>query len=134
MKATVDVDRFLEVYGRRQSPAERAVEREVFGVSEGVWSYTTPRQADLLARRLELRPGVRVLDVGAGRGWPALYLARKSGCQIVATDVPEPGLRTAFGRARGRRMRGRCAFAMAAGTHLPFRARSFDAVIHSDTL
>ncbi len=128
------LDDFLKYYGRPPSRAELAVEREVFGVNAGIISYTTPAQADLLAEALELRPGLRLLEVGAGTGWPGLYLAKRTGCEAVLTDVPFSGIRTAAARATKQRVFGRCAFAAASGTHLPFRSKSFDAVIHSDVL
>ncbi len=127
-------DRFALAYATQTSHAHRAVQREVFGADTWVRGYTTPAQADLLAQRLDLRPGVRLLDVGAGQGWPSLYLAQKTGCEAVLTDIPEPGLRDALGRAVRLRLAARCSFLMASGTHLPLRAGSFDAVVHTDTL
>jgi len=128
------IDRFCRAYATQSSNAHRAVQREVFGADTWVRGYTTPAQADLLAQRLDLRPGVRLLDVGAGQGWPSLYLAQKTGCQAVLTDVPEPGLRSALGRADRLNVHRRCSFFVASGTHLPFRRRTFDAAVHTDTL
>ncbi len=126
--------RFAETYARTDSAVHRAVQREVFGAESWVRGYTTPAQADLLAERLALRPGLRVLDIGAGLGWPSLYLAQRTGCEAVLTDVPEPGLRSALIRAERLRVGRRSSLARASGTHLPFRPRSFDAVVHTDTL
>ena len=128
------VGRFSAVYSRPQTEAELAMEMEVFGASEGVRGYTTIAQADALARRLALRPGMRLLDIGAGRGWPGLYLARTTGCRAVLTDLPPAALRNSMERARRRRLDERCSFLVASGTHLPFRPRTFDAVVHTDTL
>jgi hypothetical protein len=50
------------------------VERMVIGSDFGADGYTTVGQADELARRLELRPGLQLLDLGCGRGRPGLYL------------------------------------------------------------
>jgi cyclopropane fatty-acyl-phospholipid synthase-like methyltransferase len=126
---------FAAYYGRGKSRAERAVEREVFGTNEGIHSYTTPAQADQLAEALALRPGLRMLDVGAGFGWPGLYLARTTGCDAVLTDVPAGAVRSAAASAyRRRSLWRRCTFALASGDRLPFRSRSFDAVVHSDVL
>lgn len=128
------VDRFSAVYARPQTKAELAMEMEVFGASEGVRGYTTIAQADALAERLALRPGMRLLDVGAGRGWPGLYLARATGCQVVLTDLPPAALRNGMERARRRRLDRRCSFLVASGNSLPFRPRVFDAVVHTDVL
>ena len=121
-------------YARPQTEADLAVEREVFGTNFGIRGYTSVDQADALAERLDLRPGARLLDIGAGRGWPGLYLARKSGCQVVLTDTPAPALLTAARSARRQGLWERCSFLLATGTHLPFRPRAFDAIVHTDVL
>jgi len=125
---------FLVGYGRPRTSAQRQVEREVFGADLGITSYTTVAQADALVEALRLGPGARLLDVGAGAGWPGLYLAGKTGCQVVLTDVPRAALRSAAARAYGRGLDDICSFAVASGAQLPFRPRSFDAVVHTDVL
>jgi Cyclopropane fatty acid synthase and related methyltransferases len=110
------------------------VERLVIGADYGADGYTTLAQADELARRLDLRSGVRLLEVGSGRGWPGLYLAKTSGCHVVLTDLPPAGLRIAAARATAEGLTGRYAVAAADGAHLPFAAKSFDAVVHADVL
>jgi 16S rRNA G1207 methylase RsmC len=125
---------FLSGYARSVSRAELAVEREVFGTNAGITSYTTPDQAGRLAEVLQLRAGLRVLDVGAGAGWPGLFIAGKSGCEVVLTDVPVAALRHAVASAHRRGVAQSCGFAAASGTHLPFRSRTFDAVVHADVL
>ncbi len=111
-----------------------AMEREVFGANEGIRGYTTVAQADALATRLALGPGMRLLDVGAGRGWPGLYLARTTGCQVILSDLPLPALREGRRRAHRRRLQKRSSFLAASGTHLPFRTAAFDAIVHTDVL
>lgn len=125
---------FLKYYGRTPSRAELAVEREVFGVNAGIISYTTPAQADQLANVLDLRPGMRLLEIGAGSGWPGVYIAGRTGCDAVLTDVPVSGIRTAATRAAREGVDRQLRFAAASATQLPFRPRSFDAVVHSDVL
>ncbi len=127
-------ERFSAVYDRPQTTAELAVENEVFGAQEGIRGYTTPAQADILAERLALRPDTRLLDVGAGRGWPSLYLARTTGCQLFISDVPLPALLEGITRAHRHGLQDRSSFLAASGTHLPFRPKSFDAVVHTDVL
>ncbi len=128
------VGRFSAVYSRPQTKAELAMEMEVFGASEGMRGYTTVAQVDALAERLALRPGMRLLDIGAGRGWPGLHLARTTRCRVVLTDLPPAALRNGMERARRRRLDRRCSFLVASGNSLPFRPRVFDAVVHTDVL
>ncbi len=130
-----EIKRFRsEIYDRPQSAAELAVDEEVFGAALGVRGYTPPAQADILLDRLELAPGMRLLDIGAGRGWPGLYIAQKTGCFVVITDVPAGAVRNAFERAREGTLRNRSAFLLAGGARLPFRPRVFDAVTNTDVL
>jgi ubiquinone/menaquinone biosynthesis C-methylase UbiE len=110
------------------------VERLVIGSDFGADGYTTVEQADELARRLELRPGRRLLDLGCGSGWPGLYLSMQTGCRVVLSDVPLDGLRRARGRAVREQLGARCVVVVASGPHLPFAGESFDAVVHTDVL
>ncbi len=116
------------------SPIAQRVERLVIGADYGADGYTTVEQADELARRLHLRPGARLLDLGSGRGWPGVYLAKATGCQVVLSDLPVDGLRIADARAAAEGLDGRCAVVAARGRDLPFAAESFDAVAHTDVL
>lgn len=110
------------------------VERLVIGADYGADGYTTAEQADELARRLELRPGLQVLELGSGRGWPGLYLAKASRCQVVLTDLPLDGLRVAAARSTADGLTGRVGVVVASGANLPFAVETFDAIVHTDVL
>jgi len=127
-------ERFAGRY--RVAPAEvfRRIELAVIGGDWGANGYTTMAQADTLARELGLRPGVRLLDLGAGRGWPGLYLAAGTGCQVVLADVPIEGLRSAAARAEREALAARAAPVGASARRPPFTAAAFDAVVHTDVL
>ena len=43
----------------------------------------------LVADKLGLEPGMRVLDIGCGWGGAAAYLAEERGCQVVAVTISE---------------------------------------------
>ena len=126
--------RFHECYSQPVTDAALAVEREVIGANVGASGYTTVAQADALIPELRLRSGALLLDVGAGRGWPGLYLAEKSGCDVVLADIPAPALAAALKRADRAAMSGHAWPVRANAQHSPFRGRSFDAVVHTDTL
>ena len=96
--------------------------------------YTTRDEARRMAGFLGLQPGCRLLDVGAGSGWPGLYFAKETGCEAVLVDLPLGELRAASRRAEQDRISDRCRVAVADGSQLPFRDRSFDAVSHSEVL
>jgi 2-polyprenyl-3-methyl-5-hydroxy-6-metoxy-1,4-benzoquinol methylase len=125
---------FDQRYGAALPPVARQIEQRVIGGDWGANGYTTMAQADTLARELGLSAADRLLDLGTGRGWPGLYLATMTGCQVVLTDLPLEGLRVATSRATSEGLAARTAVVAAAASALPFRARSFDAVIHTDVL
>ena len=128
------VRRFHSRYSLPVTDATLAVERQVIGANVGASGYTTVAQADALIPELRLRSGALLLDVGAGRGWPGLYLARQSGCDVVLTDIPAPALAAAVRRASEDALSGRASAVRAAAQRLPFQPRMFDAVVHTDTL
>jgi SAM-dependent methyltransferase len=125
---------FQQRYGTAAAPVAREIERRVIGGDWGANGYTTLAQADQLGSRLGLSAADRLLDLGTGRGWPGLYLAARSGCRVVLTDLPLEGLRAAAGRARAEGLAARASVVVAAASGLPFHAGSFDAIIHSDVL
>ena len=87
-----------------------------------------------MATLMGLQPGIRLLDVGAGAGWPGLFFTKETGCDTVLVDLPLGELRTATVRAVKDRISNRCQAAVADGSRMPFRDGSFDAVSHSEVL
>jgi tRNA1(Val) A37 N6-methylase TrmN6 len=127
-------DLFAERYGRPGSDATRDLERLVIGSDFGANGYTTVAQADLLAERLDLGTGKRLLDVGSGRGWPGLYLAKTTGCTVVLTDLPEAAMRVAVRRAGAEGLSGRAGMIVSSARRLPFGPETHDAIVHTDVL
>ena len=126
-------DVFAQRY-RVGSDAATEVERSVLGSDYGAIGYTTVDQADELAEGLRLAPNDRLLDVGAGCGWPGLYLSCRTGCQVVVTDLPLEGMRRAKQRALADAIADRAVAAVSSARNMPFRPESFDAVVHTDVL
>ncbi len=127
-------DRFAAMYLRSQAPVMRAIERRVCGCGYGGNSWTTRAEAEGLAAHLGLRPGVRLLDLGAGSGWPGLYMSKQTGCDVVLADLPLEGMRMAAARAADDVMSRRSWATVADAAELPFQNESFDAISHSDLL
>ena len=123
---------FVGRYGRLQSGPARQVEREVLGHEVGLNGFTTIEQASALLDFLELCPDRRLLDVGAGRGWPGSLLADSSGCQLVCTDIPLNALAGAKQVFAALGMGARSGVVAADVVELPFRSATFDAVAHAD--
>ncbi len=129
------IDRFSKTYPRlTSSETMLEIERAVCGCDYGCTSWTRRDEADMAAGLLNLAPGVDLLDIGSGSGWPGLYLAKESGCGVTLTDMPLEGLEVAKQRAEKDGLVERCAITQADGAALPFKSGSFDAIFHSDVL
>lgn len=112
----------------------RAIEREVCGCDYGGNSWTPREHADELTRKLGLEVSTQLVDLGAGSGWPGLYMATTSGCHVSLVDLPEIGLRLARQRAFDDGLTDRVSTLVADAADLPFANASFDAISHSDLL
>ena len=84
-----------------------------------------------LAGDLDLRPGMRVLDLGSGKGATSVFLAREFGVRVVAADwwiAPEVATAVFEEAAVGDTVE-----AVRAEAHvLPFEEESFDAIVSID--
>jgi SAM-dependent methyltransferase len=110
------------------------LEQAVCGSDYGGTSWTTRDEADQIGRLLELDSATKLLEIGAGSGWPALYLAGLSGCDATLADVPLEAIRLAADRVAHEPLDGAISLAVADGAALPFKADLFDAISHSDVL
>ncbi|WP_405095846.1 SAM-dependent methyltransferase [Micromonospora sp. NBC_01412] len=84
-----------------------------------------------LARDLDLRPGMRVLDLGSGKGATSVFLAREYGVHIVAADwwVGADEAAAVFAEAG---VSDRVDAVRAEAHVLPFEEESFDAIVSVD--
>lgn len=82
-----------------------------------------------LASALEITPETRVLDLGAGLGGPARYLAENYGCRVEGVDAT-PGLVDAanYLSSRWAGPADKIAFALGDALAIPFPDASFDLV------
>ena len=84
-----------------------------------------------LARDLDLRPGMRVLDLGSGLGATSVFLAREFGVSVVAADLwVDPTAATEVFRAAG--VGDQVLSLRVDGHQLPFGRGTFDAIISID--
>lgn len=82
-----------------------------------------------LGEILDLTPRSRLLDVAAGRGASAIFLAERFGCEVVGIDYSRKNVEAANEAAGAKGLDGKVAFQWADAEALPFRDASFDAVI-----
>ena len=127
-------ERFSKKYEILQSDVMRGIERTVCGCDYGATSWTTLAEARRMHDLLGAKPGDQLLDVGSGSGWPGIYLAEQSGCDLTMVDLPLVGLKIALSRANEEQIGGSSIGSVGDAAALPFRSGAFDAIIHSDVL
>ncbi|MBI1735465.1 MAG: methyltransferase domain-containing protein [Candidatus Rokubacteria bacterium] len=81
-----------------------------------------------MARRAEIGPGARVLDVGGGIGGAARWLAREHGCHVTAVDLTEEFCRVGAMLTARAGLADRVVFRHGNALALPFPDGSFDVV------
>jgi len=79
-----------------------------------------------LAKHMELRSGLRVLDVGSGIGGPARYFAAEHGCRVTGIDLTEEFVRVAGSLTRRTKLDGVVEFRQGSALQLPFERHTFD--------
>ncbi|WP_143079041.1 class I SAM-dependent methyltransferase [Streptomyces monashensis] len=94
----------------------------------------TDQLTDLVAGRLALRPGQRLLDVGCGNGVPALRIASAHGVRVTGVTVSSREVVQAARSAEGSEAYGRVSFQLADAMKLPFEDASFDGAFAIESL
>lgn len=85
------------------------------------------RQATVeLALQLDLRPGMRLLDIGSGLGGAARHLAHRQGCLVNGIDLTEDYVVTANALARRVGLSEQVVCRQGSALALPYPAASFD--------
>ena len=134
VEITVDNERFNNGYAISGDAAFLAAEMETLGTDYQADGYTTRSQADEIGQDLALGPGRLLLDIGAGCGFPGLYLANRHGCAVISLDPVAEGGRVARQRAISDGLSDRCWAIQANAESIPLRSRSVDAVVQADVL
>src|SRR6187200_1276475 len=88
--------------------------------------------AEWLCESLELRPGMRVLDLGCGRAISSIFLHREFGVQVWATDLWFSASEN-LKRIRDAGVEANVFPIHADARTLPFAAEFFDAVVSIDS-
>jgi cyclopropane-fatty-acyl-phospholipid synthase len=72
----------------------------VFASPEDTLEQAQARKVDLVARKLDLKEGMRLLDVGCGWGAMGIHAARHYGARVVGVTLSEPQRKYATEQAR----------------------------------
>lgn len=86
------------------------------------------RAEHYLALRLGLKPGMTVLDLGAGVGGPMREIARFSGCKIIGVNISKYQIARGTKHNQHYGLQELCSFVEADFHKLPFEDESIDAV------
>ncbi len=78
---------------------------------------------------IDLKPGMRVLDVASGQGASPIHLAQRFGCEIVGVDYGAESVRKATAAAAAGGVAHLVTFAQGDAERLPVEDASFDAII-----
>lgn len=71
----------------------------VFASPDDTLELAQQRKVDLVARKLNLQPGMRLLDVGCGWGAMAIHAAKTYGTSVVGVTLSEQQLKYAIAQA-----------------------------------
>jgi SAM-dependent methyltransferase len=75
---------------------------------------------------MELRPGLRLLDVGSGLGGPARYFASEHGCRVTGIDLTQGFVDVAQSLTKRVNLDGLAEFQQGSALQMAFAAETFD--------
>ena len=81
-----------------------------------------------LMDQMDMRAGLRVLDIGSGLGGPARYLAETYDVTVTGIDLTREFVTVAQSLTRRTGLEGRVEFRQGTATNLPFGDASFDRI------
>lgn len=100
-------------------------------IKEGSMGSHALLMAEWLCERMDLRPGMRMLDLGCGRAKSSIFLAREFGVEVWATDLWIAATEN-WQRVRDAGLEERVFPIHADARALPFAAEFFDAITALD--
>ncbi|MBA2807331.1 methyltransferase domain-containing protein [Streptomyces sp. KM273126] len=89
---------------------------------------------DMMADRLRLTAGARVIDVGCGLGQPAMRIAQRAGVHVTGVSISRDQIARATKLAEVHGLSDRVEFQHADAMRLPFADNSFDAALAIESI
>jgi ubiquinone/menaquinone biosynthesis C-methylase UbiE len=114
------------------SPAYRQFCEQVYGRFLCQTNFSDMAQINKLTEVLQLKPGMRALDIGCGAGFITEYLADQTGASFTGIDYSPTAIQQATARTAAKR--DRLTFRRLNMDALDFMAGTFDAIVSIDTL
>lgn len=108
-------------------PTDPVTPEQLFALDQ--WHYHGTDAIRAAADRLALGPASRVLDIGAGIGGPARYLAHTTGCHVTALEIQPELDAIALDLARRSGLAGRITHICGDALTYPLHDAAFDAVV-----
>jgi len=128
-------DLYGTAYGNLATQVLEQVRRETYGEDFGQSSWVTADEYRRFFKLLALSSADHVLDVGCGSGWPALFVARETGCRVTGVDVNEAGIQAGQALVREAGMQERVFLQTAdVAQPLPFPGETFSVLVCMDAL
>ena len=97
-------------------------------------SFVTLPQLRRMAAELRLDPGATLVDLGCGRGGPALWMARETGARLVGVDFSAVAIEQAKARAADLGMAGQAQFVVGTFADTGLEANVADGAMSEDAL
>ena len=97
-------------------------------------SFVTLDQLRRMAAELRIGPGQTLVDLGCGRGGPALWMARETGAGLIGVDLSGVAVQQAAARAAELGLAGRARFVAGSFADTGLEAGSADAAMSEDAM
>ncbi len=101
-------------------------------VLENMMGPNVIKIAEELTQRLDLKPGMKLLDLGCGKALSSIFLAKEYGASVFATDLWIPAAEN-YERVKAAGLEGSVIPIHADAHALPFADGFFDAVLSFDS-